>query len=209
MKKPGLAAGCTAAVLALAACAGCAHENGRTAMFEEDVVETSAGDLTIGFVGHGTLVLTFGETVIHVDPVSREADYATMPKADVILITHGHGDHLDPEAIAAVREDQLHSSEACTQLTNQQLAAIAILGVGRMHHQGDDQPQRVDDQMPLAARDLLTRIVTAVPPFSVVLTDWLSMMPTLGTGFLPTSRRTCPRSRSRIFRHVPLRRKQR
>jgi L-ascorbate metabolism protein UlaG (beta-lactamase superfamily) len=29
----------------------------------------------------------------------READYASMPKADLILITHHHGDHLDPTAI--------------------------------------------------------------------------------------------------------------
>jgi L-ascorbate metabolism protein UlaG (beta-lactamase superfamily) len=73
-------------------------------MPETDVIETVAGDLEITFVGHGTLMLTFGDTIIHVDPVSREADYAEMPKADVILITHEHGDHLDPAAIAAVRK---------------------------------------------------------------------------------------------------------
>ncbi len=72
-------------------------------MFETDVFETSAGELKITFVGHGTLMFTFGDMVIHVDPVSREADYAAMPKADLILITHEHGDHLDPAAIAAVR----------------------------------------------------------------------------------------------------------
>jgi L-ascorbate metabolism protein UlaG (beta-lactamase superfamily) len=72
-------------------------------MFETDVFETSAGELKITFVGHGTLMFTFGDMVIHVDPVSREADYTAMPKADLILITHEHGDHLDPAAIAAVR----------------------------------------------------------------------------------------------------------
>jgi L-ascorbate metabolism protein UlaG (beta-lactamase superfamily) len=30
------------------------------------------------------------------------ADYATLPKADLILITHEHGDHLDMKAIQAV-----------------------------------------------------------------------------------------------------------
>ena len=72
---------------------------------KEDIIETSAGDLKITFVGHGTLMFTFADTVIHVDPTSREADYAEMPKADVILVTHEHGDHLDPAAIAAVREE--------------------------------------------------------------------------------------------------------
>jgi len=74
-------------------------------MFQTDVIETSAGELKIAFVGHGTLMFTFGDTIIHVDPVSREADYGKMPKADIILVTHEHGDHLDPAAIAAVRKE--------------------------------------------------------------------------------------------------------
>ena len=47
----------------------------------------------------------FGETVLHIDPVSREADYSRMLKGDIILITHEHGDHLDPEAIEMVRKE--------------------------------------------------------------------------------------------------------
>ena len=90
---------------ALAGCNGSSESEKGTAMFEEDTIATSAGDLTITFVGHGTLMFTFGDTVIHVDPASREADYAKMPKADVIVVTHEHGDHLDPAAIAAVRKE--------------------------------------------------------------------------------------------------------
>jgi L-ascorbate metabolism protein UlaG (beta-lactamase superfamily) len=41
--------------------------------------------------------------VVHVDPFGKLADYSTMPKADLILITHAHGDHLDPAALAAIR----------------------------------------------------------------------------------------------------------
>ncbi len=74
--------------------------------FEEDIIKTSAGELRITFIGHGTLLFTFNGKVIHVDPVSREADYTQMPKADLILITHEHGDHLDPKAIEAIRTDQ-------------------------------------------------------------------------------------------------------
>lgn len=72
----------------------------------EDVIPTSAGDLTITFVGHGTLMLRHGGKVIHVDPVSREADYARMPKADLILVTHEHGDHLDTAAVERLRMDR-------------------------------------------------------------------------------------------------------
>ena len=73
--------------------------------FETDTVGTSAGDLEITFIGHGSLMLTFGETVIQVDPYSKVADYSIFPEADLILLTHEHGDHLDLGALAQVRAD--------------------------------------------------------------------------------------------------------
>lgn len=89
----------TLVVIATVAIATAAHAQG----FEKDVIKTSAGDVEITFVGHGTLIFTFGGRVIHVDPFSRLADYASLPKADLILVTHAHGDHLDAQALAAVR----------------------------------------------------------------------------------------------------------
>ncbi len=90
---------------AVAGCAGAEKADGRKIMFETDTVNTSEGSLAIVFVGHGSLVFTFAGKTIYVDPVSREADYSKHSKADIILVTHEHGDHLDPEAIAALRKD--------------------------------------------------------------------------------------------------------
>jgi L-ascorbate metabolism protein UlaG (beta-lactamase superfamily) len=70
--------------------------------FEKDVIKTAAGDLEITFIGHGSLMLKFGGKVIHVDPYSKLADYARLPKADLVLITHEHQDHLDPVALRLV-----------------------------------------------------------------------------------------------------------
>lgn len=70
--------------------------------FETDTIKTAKGDLRITLIGHGTLMFRFGGLVIHVDPVSRYADYSRLPKADVILVTHEHGDHLDNKAIAKI-----------------------------------------------------------------------------------------------------------
>ncbi|GEM_PF-49413 len=85
--------------------------------FEQDIIKTNAGDLRITFIGHGTLMFTFGGKTIHVDPVSREADYTEMPKADIILLTHEHGDHLDTKAIDILRKDgtQLVLTKACAE----------------------------------------------------------------------------------------------
>jgi L-ascorbate metabolism protein UlaG (beta-lactamase superfamily) len=72
--------------------------------FEQDIIETGAGGLKITFIGHGTLMFTFGGRVIHVDPVGEYADYQTLPKADLILITHEHGDHLDAQVVELLRQ---------------------------------------------------------------------------------------------------------
>ena len=89
-----------AVLLALAATAASAQG------LEKDVVETSAGKVEVTFVGHGSLFFTHAGKVIHVDPFARVGDYSTLPKADVVLITHSHGDHLDAAALAAIRTPQ-------------------------------------------------------------------------------------------------------
>lgn len=66
---------------------------------ETDVYNTSKGKLTIYFIGHGTLMFDFNGKIIHVDPWSKLTDYTKLPKADLIMITHQHGDHYDTTAI--------------------------------------------------------------------------------------------------------------
>jgi len=68
----------------------------------EDIVPTSHGDLRIALLGHASLMFTWEGIIIHVDPVSAEADYSGLPKADIILVTHEHFDHLDPKLIATL-----------------------------------------------------------------------------------------------------------
>jgi L-ascorbate metabolism protein UlaG (beta-lactamase superfamily) len=85
--------------------------------FETDIVKTSAGDLQIFFIGHASVMFTFGGKVIHVDPFSRLTDYAQLPQADMILLTHDHPDHLDLKALEILRsaKTQIILTESCAR----------------------------------------------------------------------------------------------
>lgn len=69
-----------------------------------DTLSTPAGELRLTPIYHGSVMLQFGGKVIHVDPWSR-ADYAGLPAADLIVVTHTHADHLDRPLIDKLKKD--------------------------------------------------------------------------------------------------------
>jgi L-ascorbate metabolism protein UlaG (beta-lactamase superfamily) len=125
--------------------------------FEVDVIKVDSNDLKITFIGHGTLMFQYQGKVIHVDPVSREADYTKLPKADLILITHEHGDHLDPKALGLIRTEQ-------TKVVLAQVCAERA-GGGLVMKNGDVQTVAVG-----ANEDALSLKIEAVPAYNIVHT---------------------------------------
>ncbi|MCC7174559.1 MAG: MBL fold metallo-hydrolase [Bryobacterales bacterium] len=69
-----------------------------------DEGQTAAGLVRLTIINHASFMVENADQVIHVDPVG-ENRYEGLPQADVILITHTHGDHLDPAAIARLRKN--------------------------------------------------------------------------------------------------------
>jgi L-ascorbate metabolism protein UlaG (beta-lactamase superfamily) len=71
--------------------------------------KTSAGVLKMTPIQHGSLTLEAGGQVIEVDPAisgfgAAPPDFSKVPKADLVLITDIHDDHLDPASLAKVRK---------------------------------------------------------------------------------------------------------
>lgn len=58
---------------------------------------------------HASLGIRIDSTWLYVDPVTDKVqpatDYSQMPKADIILVTHEHADHLDAKAIEQLTKD--------------------------------------------------------------------------------------------------------
>ena len=66
--------------------------------------DTSAGPVKITPVYHASLAIEAGGKVLIIDP-AKPAEFSGVPKADLILITDIHQDHLDPALISSVSKD--------------------------------------------------------------------------------------------------------
>jgi len=80
--------------------------NAKNEAYVSDTFKTKHNrEVKITFIKHGSLQIAYDNFLIQVDPVSMFADYSTFPKADVILITHEHEDHLyiSPQKNRAVK----------------------------------------------------------------------------------------------------------
>lgn len=84
-----------------------------------DKIKTSSGIVEMHFIGHGSLMFSVNNYVIYIDPVRSSGNYDNLPKADMILVTHEHSDHLDTDLISTLRKD-------ATVMLSSEKAAVSV-----------------------------------------------------------------------------------
>src|SRR4051794_3250153 len=80
---------------------------------------------------------------------------------------------------------------------------VGVLHVGGVDDDAEQQTRGVDRDVPLPAPDLLGRVVAARPPFSVVLTLWVSTIAAVGLGSRPSRSRSITTRWWRIASQTP------
>lgn len=97
--------------------------------------------------------------------------------------------------VGAIGKQALQEHEHAPHTLQKRQKAIPVLHVGRCHIQSKHQAQRVDDEVTLLAFDFLGRVIAdridMPPPFSALLTLWLSTIAAVGLAWRPSSPRTC------------------
>jgi hypothetical protein len=111
--------------------------------------------------------------------------------------------------VAAIGEDSGDRVEAAEQAHQHGTGRHTVLDACRMHDHRQQVALRIYRDVPLAALDLLARVVAAPPPFSAVLADCESIIATVGVAFRPPALRPCSRSACPTRSHTPLSRQER
>jgi L-ascorbate metabolism protein UlaG (beta-lactamase superfamily) len=86
--------------------------------------------------GHTAIKIETNGQVIYLDPVDL-VDIESLPKADLILITHDHGDHFSPRTVAALAKEstEVVSIEKITR-TFDDLPAFSLVPGDKVQVQG-------------------------------------------------------------------------
>ena len=99
------------------------------------------------------------------------------------------GEVFDPSnelaCISPIGPYQREPVEMVFQTFEHKFCAVAVLNTCFMDYNGHHQCECIYDQLAFPSVYFLARIISAKPPFSVVFTDWLSMMAALGLSSRP------------------------
>jgi hypothetical protein len=149
-----------------------------------------------GFTTGRQRLVVFAQPTVFAEPAEGSFDNPTFRQNnEAVDVTALDNLHEPPECslspvnesagVTAIRPDSSKPSPSTAQLLQNQSCAIPILDVSRMYNHHQNQAEGIHENVPFTPRNLLSCVVASVPPFSAVLTVWLSRMPALGVGVRP------------------------
>src|SRR5215469_17907301 len=97
-----------------------------SAAFATESFPTSAGTLQLTPIQHASLMIQAGGKTLYVDPA--EGGYDSLPKADYILITDIHGDHLAPPVVNKLKKPD--TVIVAPKAVAAQVASVKVLSNG-------------------------------------------------------------------------------
>lgn len=101
-----------------------------------DTFPTSKGEVKLTPIHHASFLLELAGSAIYVDPWSK-GDFTGLPKADFILVTDIHPDHLDKQALAALSKPETRRvapPSVAKELGS--VAGLTVLENGQTHDLG-------------------------------------------------------------------------
>ena len=105
-----------------------------------ETFKTGLGVLKIQPILHGSMVLTFQNKTIYVDPYGGAKLYNNLKSPDIILITDIHGDHLDLETLDSINTSKaifITPQAVADKLPEKYKSKINILNNGQGIHRLD------------------------------------------------------------------------
>ena len=171
------------------------------------IVEIEISADRVARLADALILPIFGETPAPPKPCERSFDDPPLREDDKSFCVIGtlddlhvhprhyfcHGAAKQRALIAAIgvefHQERIHAEHG----RHYEYAAVAILNVSGMNDGMNQQALRIDENVALLALDLFSRIVTRRidrrPPFSALLTLWLSMTAAVGLASRPSASR--------------------
>lgn len=104
---------------------------------KDNIIACDGTVIIVTFYAHASVGIEWEGVHIYIDPVGEKygIDFSNEPKADLILVTHQHSDHLDLQVIEELSkiDTKLYVSKECLKLVSadvlKQFEAKAIKGI--------------------------------------------------------------------------------
>ena len=100
---------------------------------QSDILPTPAGEIKMTPILHSTMVLEWQGTTFYIDPYGGAERFAGFDDADIVVITHAHGDHMNTETLEGLNLEGsrlVAPSSVTEKLTNIEFGEVSTLQNG-------------------------------------------------------------------------------